>query len=286
MFDVLAVVPVGHQQGVGGVDDDEVVDTDYTHHAVGALNKAAGGFVHEGLALDAVALLVGLGQFAHRSPGADVAPADLAGHHGDGLGFFHDGVVDGVVGHLGEAGGVQFHLWPRFAVHSLGLAQTGLGGFENGRAVQRHFAQDGARREAEHAGIPVIAALGQVLAGGFEVGFFNKALDVVTLGLDVAKAGFGSFGVDAEGDDAPLLGERLRLRHSGSKGGLVGDEVVGGQNEQDGVVTVRALHLQRCCSHGGGGVAAKGLQHEWGGGGAGWAAAFACAFGGDALVFL
>lgn len=243
VLDILAVVLVGDQQGIGGVHDDQVIDAYHAHQAFGALHKTVFRLVHEGLALHAVTLGVGFCQFNNRGPRADVAPADLARHHGDSLGFFHHGIVDGVVGHLGKAVGVQAQGLACFQGLAVGLVQASLGGLKDVGAVLCHFAQHGTCGEAEHARVPVVAASGQVLAGGVEVGFFYKAFDLVAFGLDVAKAGFGAFGLDAKGDDAPLQGQVLRLGHGSGKRGLVGDQVVGWQHEQHRLIAMGALHL-------------------------------------------
>jgi hypothetical protein len=103
----------------------------------------------------------------------------------------------------------------------------------------------GGGAEEEEARVPEVGAALQVGAGGVEVGFFDEALDVegdAAAGevADVAVAGLGARGADAEGDDdAGVLG--------GLRGGVecalealwVADVVVGGEDADDGVL-VRA----------------------------------------------
>lgn len=110
VLDVLRTILRGYEQSVGRVDDDETVHAHGANQAIFTTDVAILGFMQQGLALHAVAVGVGFVQLTQRGPGADVAPADVAGHHRDAIGFFHHGVVDGVFRHGAEVLGVQFAL--------------------------------------------------------------------------------------------------------------------------------------------------------------------------------
>ena len=154
MFHVLRAAAVGHQHGIGRIHDDQVVDAHCADHAVFALDVAVADVMQDGFALDAIALGIRCGEVAQCRPGADVAPADAAWHDGDVGGFFHDGVVDGVVRHVFESCCIEFELAEAFAFCTARLRQAGAGGCQDVRAVLLHLAQHDARLKAEHAGVP------------------------------------------------------------------------------------------------------------------------------------
>ncbi|MOA45785.1 hypothetical protein D3C78_1682210 [compost metagenome] len=79
MFDVLGAILVGNQHGIGGIHDDEIFHTDQCGQAPVALHIVVAGLVHQHLTVKTVAIGIGLRQFAHRIPGADIAPTDVAG---------------------------------------------------------------------------------------------------------------------------------------------------------------------------------------------------------------
>ena len=130
--------------------------------------------------------------------------------------------------------------------------------------MQRHFGQHGACGEAEHAGVPPVVTAGHIGLGGFQVGFFDEALDLIPLGFDIAKAGVRAFRVDAKRDNAPLQSQHLRLSHSDCKSGLIGNQMVSGQHQQRSVVSMGTLHLQGRCRDCCGSVSTKRLEHEAG----------------------
>ena len=255
VFDVLRAAALGDEDGVRGVDDDEVADTDGADDAFLALDIAVADVVQDGFAVDAVALIIGGGEIAQRGPGADVAPADGAGHDGDVGRFFHDGVVDGVVRHVPERGGIEFELAETLPFRAARLGDAGAGGVQDGGTVLRHFAQHDAGPKAEHAGVPQEVAGGDVLVRGGKVGFLDEAFDGVALRFDIAIAGFGAIGADAEGDEFALCSELHGAGNSLRKGSLVGDEVIGGEHQQAGIFAVRCGNLQGRSRDGGGGVA-------------------------------
>jgi hypothetical protein len=64
----------------------------------------------------------------------------------------------------------------------------------------------------------------------------RRSLDAEHLtGVDVAEAGRGVGGLDAQGHHVAVLGGEHRLAHRLGEGGLVGDQVVGGERADDGV---------------------------------------------------
>lgn len=133
--------------------------------------------------------------------------------------------------------------------------------------------------EHEHAGVPVVATLLQVAFGSGSVGLFDEGLDwqgvgARACGLDIAVAGFGLVGGDAQDDDAAGGGLGDGLVHGRGEGGGLGHSLVGGGDDQDGVLP--AFHgRQGRQREGRGGVAALGFEQ----GAAQFNAGFAQLFG-------
>ena len=111
-FDGVGLVAVGDEEGVFGLDDDEVIDAEEGDVGVFAIVKDD---VVLGLDLgdDGVGGVVAalLGEiFGDRNPRADVIPIKGGLKVEDAVGFFHEGVVDGngvECGKLGGDGGVD-----------------------------------------------------------------------------------------------------------------------------------------------------------------------------------
>lgn len=143
------------------------------------------------------------------------------------------------------------------------MRQASLHGLQDGWAMRPHFLKHGGCLEAEHARIPEKATGAQICGSCFRVGFFYEAHDPMAFGFQVAVAGFGGAGPDAEGDQLTLSRQYTRLRHGLVKGLLVGDQMVCRQDEHDGV-GVAGGNVRGGGGHGGGGVAAKGFEQERG----------------------
>src|SRR3990167_1967632 len=86
---VLAAMGVGDQQGVRGVDDDQVAHAHRTEYPLGRIDVAVMYVVQDRLAIDLVAIVITGRELAQGFPGADIAPANVAGHDRDLGGFFH-----------------------------------------------------------------------------------------------------------------------------------------------------------------------------------------------------
>ncbi len=119
-----------------------------------------------------------------------------------------------------------------------------------------------ARRETEHARVPQVIAGFQILAGHFKAGFFDEARHLVAICFDIAIAGFGGFWLDAEGDQLSLCRQSHCLSNGQGKRGLIGNQMIGGQYQQQRVITLAGRHVQCSRSNGGSCVAAKGFEDE------------------------
>lgn len=266
-LDVLAARRVGHQQGVGGVDDDQVVHADGADQALRRIDVAVADVVQHAFAAYLVAVLVRRAEFAQRLPGADVAPADGAGHHGDLVRALHQRVVDGDVRRLGEGPGGQLALAALAVLQAAAVGQGGAGGDQHLRRVALQFLQHGGGLEAEHAGVPQVLAAVQVGLGGGLVGFLDEACDPEAIAqrgalFDIAEAGLGALRGDAEGHQVALGRESASLGHRRGEGLLVADQVVGGKDQQLRLVAEVLLHMQRGGGDGRRGIASHRLQQQ------------------------
>src|SRR5690554_4501048 len=99
---VLNLVLVGNQQGILGFDDYQVFHAHGRHQAVVCPHQSAFSVVGDHVAGETVAIGVFVTHFPQGRPGADITPACIQRDHGGVVGFFHDGVVDGVFRAFGE----------------------------------------------------------------------------------------------------------------------------------------------------------------------------------------
>lgn len=244
---------VSHQQGVFGVDDDQVLHAKRGDDSAG-FSSGAGWLAHDHAVVGvfqnglAAAGVVAVGVFAgnvpEAGPAAHVAPAGIQRNHGGVLGFFHDGVVDGVFGALFEgvcvyANKVEVGLG---ALHGLGAGPGDIGG------LLLQFVQVVLGAEHEHAAVPEVVAAVEVLLGGLGVGFFDEGFDFVKIGVrvrtltpgvfDVTVSGMWFGGDDTKGDEFAGIGDFAGLPDSLLEGGDVLDNVVGGEDQEVNGVTV------------------------------------------------
>ena len=185
-------------------------------------------------------------------------------HRGQ-FGAFHHRVVDRFLRRLrerdfGEA--VEIEIGGE-------LVDGVLGGVPDLRLEARKFAQHHLGAEHEVAAVPEIA-VGDIARGGRRIGLLDEGFDLADrapvlrrLRPDIAVARSGIGGLDAEGDDGAR--HRRRQRGAARSGELlgVGDEMVGGDHQQDGRGIV--LHGELGGGGDGGrGIAALRLQDDGG----------------------
>ena len=202
--------------------------------------------------------------------------AEVGGHHHDALALLHDAVVDGDGGAVGEDAGQRLLV--------AGGAERLLDGVEL-LAQHRHgpadLLEDDVGAEDEDARVPEVVAVGQVARRGDHVRLLDEALHLVGLvagrhprlalalplagqprpDLEVAVAGLGGVGPDADGDDVPLLGQPRRLGDGLAEGLGPGDVVVGREHGDDALL-LAGRHVERGQPDAGGGVAGAGLDDE------------------------
>lgn len=243
LLDGVGLVTIGDQEGVAGLDHDEVIDAeegdfdsflfveDDVVFGVDKCEVTVGGIV--------VALV---GQvFGDRDPGADIIPVEGGLDIEDMPRFFHERIVDGdggefrkLVGHRGGeiAGLGQFF----YEVAELG-------------SVLLKLAEDRGHRPDKHAGVPNEVASGQEFFSEFGVGLFAKAGNfegwVFDLAIgegrlftafDIAVAGAGPGGFDAHGHEGVRLGGDFhRIAHHLLVGSRIADELVSRENHHGGL---------------------------------------------------
>ena len=107
------------------------------------------------------------------------------------------------------------------------------------------FVEVDARTEQEHAAVPVPAAFGEILLGSRQAGLLGKRRHLHR--ATAVRTGTCSYVPvarcrvcwgDPEYDDAAPLGEWDAALHYRRKRGLVGDEMVGGKNEEHRIRTI------------------------------------------------
>ncbi|MNJ64715.1 hypothetical protein D3C77_606860 [compost metagenome] len=81
-FDFLAARGIGDQQGVRGVNDDQVVQAHGADQSAWRVDVAIADVMQHGLAIALVTLFVRFLELAYRLPAADVAPAQVGRQHG------------------------------------------------------------------------------------------------------------------------------------------------------------------------------------------------------------
>ena len=101
-----------------------------------------------------------------------------------------------------------------------------------------HGVEDGLRAEAEHTAVPQEVAGREEAHRARRVGLLDEAAHLQRAacrrlaGLDVAEAGLGRGGAHAEQHHGAVGGQLGGAPRIGLEGGLVGNEVVGGQHQQ------------------------------------------------------
>ncbi len=259
---VLALVAARHQHRVGGLDDDEVVDTDHADQAAGGMHQRVVAVVDDGVAGRGVAVRVLRRHLPHGFPGAEVVPAGCQRFHADvehaGT-LLHHRVVHRLGGNGGELG--------LAGAHEAGVAAAGGPGGAAGQqdvgpeAFQRR--QPRRRAQHEHARVPVVVAAGDVLLGRGQAGLLDELRHPRAIGTDIAVAGFRAVGRDAEDHDGALGCRVHGARESGGEGRVVAHRLVGGGHHQHrvGAVVDRLQRRQRDRRRG---VAAHRLQQHRG----------------------
>jgi hypothetical protein len=128
----------------------------------------------------------------------------------------------------------------------------------------------GGGAEHEHAAVPVIVTRIDVFLGFGLVGLFNKPFHPVSIStwhhvpaLYVAVARFGLFGHDTEGDQKTFFSHFLGFFHLLLEHRLFQNDVIGRQNQQNGILVVFD-RMQRCQRDGRCGVFAHRLQNDVG----------------------
>ena len=201
-----------------------------------------------------------------RIPGADIAPAHRhRPHHRRVLRVLHHRVVERHVLRSGEGVAVE----AQEVEVALGALERLAAGGERRRPQPLHLAHQDRGGQEEDAAVPAIIA-------GIEIGLSARAVGLLDEGRDrgavlgagdggaapdIAIAGLGPVGGDAEGDE---LSQRRGARGAvdgGEEGRHVGDHVIGRQRQQQRIGVVRQQD-ERGDRHRGRGVAAHGLEHD------------------------
>ncbi|MNP27909.1 hypothetical protein D3C76_1208410 [compost metagenome] len=102
MFYVLCVILVGNHHRVRCIDHQQVLHANQCSQAPLTVHVVVTRAVRQHFTFKSVAVLVSLGQFTDRVPGADIAPADIA-RHGSHFGrTLHQCIINGNIRHFRE----------------------------------------------------------------------------------------------------------------------------------------------------------------------------------------
>ncbi|RMO06447.1 hypothetical protein ALQ47_05268 [Pseudomonas cichorii] len=265
LLDALDLVLVGDHHGVLGFDDHDVVQTDHRDQFAVAVDHAVAAVLNDDVAFGDVAVAVFFMHFPQRRPAADIAPASRQRHDAGALGFFHDGVVDGVVRAAGEG--------RRIDVDGTAIVLAALEGQQAGvvdvRIVLFQLFQEAAGAEQEHAAVPVVTACFDEFGSAFFVWLLDEVRDAAHAfrqqgiggGLDIAITGFRFVGRYAEQNHFATLGCNGGQSQCALQGFLIVDHVIGRQDQHQLVVAFIDQHHRRQ-GHGGCGVAPERLHQD------------------------
>src|SRR5471030_3204104 len=238
LLDALHLVLVGHQHGVGLLDDDHIFQADDGDDAALGAHQRARHAVQVDVAAGGVAGLIVRLHVPQRRPRTDVAPA-YGRRHDDGVaGAFHDGIVDRVRRAGREGGFVEA------AKIEVAVAQPHgrFGGAGHAGMEFLQLAQVAVGAEQEHAAVPVVIAGVDEALGRGAVRLLDEALDLEAgcgrrggAALDVAIAGFRRRRHDAEGGQRAVGGHHGRVCYRLVERVDILDHVVGRQHQHHGV---------------------------------------------------
>jgi hypothetical protein len=92
----LGLGPIGDEESVGGIDDDDVVQAEQSDQSLGVPpNRAVGGADLDEFSADAVSVEVAVNQVSQSVPVSHVRPAHLRRDDRDAFGFGAAAVNDG-----------------------------------------------------------------------------------------------------------------------------------------------------------------------------------------------
>ena len=246
-LDVLRRALARHQHRVGGLDDHQALDADRGDHAVLGLDVGVGDVGHEHVAFADVAVGGLVVELPECVPRTDIAPPHLHRNNGTQSGLFHHRIVDGNRGagrerSLVQAAEVQVHAARRQRLPCRG---------EHGRLELLQLLDIGRGAQHEHAAVPEVVAGCDEAPGIGKIRLLDELPDRVGVlearhrgpAADVAVAGFGAVGDDAEGGQESLVGGGGRRRDGAVERGRVLDHVIGRQHQQQrGRVGFGKLH--------------------------------------------
>ena len=215
-LDALFFAQAANEQGAFVFSNDEAIAAlhYYLLEAFGAHDAVVAVEELHVLPYAGVAVFVLLKVLAQGVPRTKVAPAKVGGNDEDFFCVLKDGVVHADGFARGE-GLVDSLLLLRGVEHGQEVFED----FSHGGLINAEGVDNGRNAPNEDARVPQIAGVLDVGFSGFEVGFFLECLHAENrasarraighVAFDVAVAGFGARGLDAEGDDGIGFGTEV-----------------------------------------------------------------------------
>lgn len=257
---------MGDQHGIGGFHDHDVVEAEGGNHPVLCADIRVLYRVCEDVADQCVALIVGVCDICKRTPRPDIVPAEV-GRRDDGcaFGLLHYRVVDRDI----RAGCERFGVETEKVVIPLGGFEREFCVAGDFRCMAMQLLHVRGRLQHEHAAVPVVVAVVEEALGRRCVGLFDKRVNLIDLlavcdgraTADVAEAGVRFRRRDAERDKVLICCDGRRLIGRSDECGLVEDDVVRRQYQQQcvGGFVQSEQRGDRDCGRG---VAAYRLEHD------------------------
>ena len=263
-FDILRTVAGHHQHRIGHGDGDDALQSD-AHQFHRAAILPPFGAQERVMAVDGGHMARGRHPrrirdtaAQDRFPIAQIGPFPPERHHRQPVGFFHHRVIDGNVAHPGPCLGIE----PQKAQIAARLPHRGLDRGHKIGGMAGKGRKDIGRAKEENPRVPQMIPRGEQFRRPRRIGLFDKSRKrhrrATAIGggrqPQIAIAGFGPVRRDAESHEPALTQQVHPGPHRLPEGRRIGDDVIGGGDQQHGL-GVGCRHMQGGGQHGGGGVA-------------------------------
>ncbi|MCY1436536.1 hypothetical protein D9M71_526650 [compost metagenome] len=171
LLDVLHCILVGYQYRILGFNYDQIIHTDRGHKAILGIHQGTLSAYREHVPSQYIPILILVTHIPQGRPRPYIAPASIERDHGRTLGFFHHGVIDGVLRTGNKSITVNAD-----KMHILFPFDQGLPArLEHIGMEMLEFIQIAAGAEHEHTAVPEIFTAFDIGVCSLKVRLFYKA---------------------------------------------------------------------------------------------------------------